>query len=117
MEHKGSHSHKIAQSNNAYIFPGLGLGILASGARRVSDDMFMAAAEELAACAPAINDDIDRLLPPVSDLPTVSRRIAVAVGRAAINEGLAPEIDDAVLAARVEETFWEPRYRTYVKAD
>ncbi len=117
VERKGTHSHKIAQSNNAYIFPGLGLGVLASQARRVSDDMFMAAAEELAECAPAISDQVDRLLPPVSELPAVSRRIAVAVGRAAIREGLAPERSEDELAARVDETFWEPRYRPYEAAD
>lgn len=117
VERKGTHSHKIAQSNNAYIFPGLGLGVLASQARRVSDDMFMAAAEELAECAPAISDQVDRLLPPVSELPAVSRRIAVAVGRAAIREGLAPERSEDELAARVDETFWEPRYRPYDPAD
>jgi malate dehydrogenase (oxaloacetate-decarboxylating) len=115
VEHKGTRSHRIAQSNNAYIFPGLGLGILASEARRVSDGMFMAAAETLADCAPAISDDIDRLLPPVSELPAVSRRIAFAVGRAAVNEGLAPERSDEEITARVEETFWEPRYRPYEK--
>ena len=117
VERKGTHSHKIAQSNNAYIFPGLGLGVLASQARRVSDDMFMAAAEELAECAPAISDQVDRLLPPVSELPAVSRRIAVAVGRAAIREGLAPERSEDELGARVDETFWEPRYRPYEAAD
>ncbi len=117
VEHKGSHSHRIAQSNNAYIFLGLGLGILASEARRVSDDMFMAAAETLADFAPAITDDIDCLLPPVSELPAVSQRIAFSVGRAAINEGLAPERSDEDLWARVEETFWEPRYRPYQKIE
>ncbi|MGY8995065.1 MAG: NAD-dependent malic enzyme, partial [Alphaproteobacteria bacterium] len=117
VEYKGTHSHKIAQSNNAYIFPGLGLGILASQARRVSDAMFMAAAVELAECAPDISDQVDRLLPPVSELPAVSRRIAVAVGQVAIKEGLAPERSDDELTARVNETFWEPRYRPYERTD
>ena len=113
VEHKGTHSHQIAQSNNAYIFPGLGLGVIASGATRVTDEMFMTAAETLADCAPALNGHIDQLLPPVSSLPQVSRRIAVAVAKAAVREGVAPERSDAEIETVVEETFWEPHYRPY----
>lgn len=58
----------IDQTNNAYIFPGVGLGVLASGARRVNDAMFMAAAKALAALSPTTKDKNGRLLPPVTEL-------------------------------------------------
>ena len=103
----------IAQSNNAYIFPGMGLGVLAAGARRVTDEMFMAAAEELARHSPAHDDPTAALLPPVADLKPISRKIALAVARAAVAEGVAPEADDATLAALIEQRAWEPRYRPY----
>ena len=106
-------AHVIAQSNNAYIFPGMGLGILACGANRVTDTMFTAAAEALAGCSPAIADPTASLLPAVDELQSVSRTIAVAVARAAMADGVAPALDDAALAARIEARFWLPRYRPY----
>ena len=103
----------IAQSNNAYIFPGMGLGVLAAGARRVTDEMFMAAAEELARHSPALADPAAALLPPVAELKPISRKIALAVARAAVAEGVAPENDDETLARLIDERSWEPRYRPY----
>ena len=103
----------IAQSNNAYIFPGMGLGVLAAGARRVTDEMFMAAAEELARHSPALADPAAALLPPVAELKPISRKIALAVARAAVAEGVAPQNDDETLARLIDQRSWEPRYRPY----
>ncbi len=106
----------IAQSNNAYIFPGMGLGVLAAGARRVTDEMFMAAAEELARHSPAHDDPTASLLPPVADLKPLSRKIALAVACAAVADGVAPPNDEETLARLIEERAWEPRYRPYRRA-
>ena len=70
----GGRRFPIAQCNNSYIFPGLGLGVLAAGAKRVSDAMFMAAARALADCSPASHDPAGSLLPPLSESRRVSRR-------------------------------------------
>ena len=102
--------YPIAQSNNSYIFPGMGLGILAAGATRVSDDMFMAAAVALSESSPALTDPQGSLLPSLDDIRAVSRRIAMAVARQAQAEGLADKTSDDELERRIEQTSWEPRY-------
>src|SRR5262249_37637389 len=100
----------IAQTNNAYIFPGLGLGVLATGARRVTDTMFMAAARALAALSPALRDETERLLPPVSELRAVSFAVANAVARQAQMDGVAAPGTQAALAGQVRALVWEPAY-------
>jgi len=101
----------IAQCNNSYIFPGLGLGVLASGARRVSDFMFMAAARALADCSPSRHDPGGPLLPPLSESRRVSRSIALAVAGAAQSEGLAEPLPPAETERLVDARMWTPRYQ------
>jgi malate dehydrogenase (oxaloacetate-decarboxylating) len=113
----GGQSHPIAQCNNSYIFPGMGLGILACGARRVSDDMFMAASEALAACSPTIKNSADPLLAPLSAICDVSKEIAFSVASQAQKEGLAEKISSDALRARIEAEFWMPTYRQIVAAN
>jgi malate dehydrogenase (oxaloacetate-decarboxylating) len=103
-------SLRVAQCNNSYIFPGIGLGVLAAQARRVTDQMFMAAARELALCSPALKDPGAPLLPNLEDIGRVSRQIAVAVGAEAQRQGLAEPTSAAELERRVEANFWKPRY-------
>ncbi len=103
----------VAQTNNAYIFPGVGLGVIASGARRVTDAMFMAAAKTLAELSPATGDKQGRLLPPVSELRAVSRAVAHAVGRQAQRDGVAPRMSEDELSHRIRAHIWEPVYRPY----
>jgi malate dehydrogenase (oxaloacetate-decarboxylating) len=100
----------IAQCNNSYIFPGLGLGILAAGARRVSDGMFMAAARALANFSPARHDAAGSLLPPLAESRRVSRAIALAVAAAAQRDRLAPACPPAELERLVDAKIWHPRY-------
>ncbi len=104
---------EIAQSNNVYIFPGLGLGVLASGARRISNEMMMAAAEALAADAPIMSDPNGSLLAHLEDIQEVSRDIAVAVAREAQEQGHAPETSAEELDAKIKAKIWEPVYRPY----
>jgi len=103
----------VAQANNSYIFPGLGLGILAAGARRVTDSMFMAAAKALAAISPARHGPGEHLLPPVDRLREVSLAVAIAAARQAQAEGVAEACDDDTLQARIRGEVWEPVYRPY----
>ena len=106
----------IDQTNNSYIFPGVGLGVLAAGARRVTDTMFMVAGKALAALSPTTADKNGRLLPPVDQLRSVSIAVATAVARQAQADGAADPCDEAALAERIRACVWEPRYRPYRKA-
>jgi malate dehydrogenase (oxaloacetate-decarboxylating) len=103
----------IDQTNNSYIFPGFGLGVLASRARRVTDAMFMAAAKALAELSPARHDKHGRLLPPVTELRTVALAVAEAVARQAQADGVAEPWDADTLNACIRALVWEPVYRPY----
>jgi malate dehydrogenase (oxaloacetate-decarboxylating) len=103
----------VDQTNNSYIFPGIGLGILSVKARRVTDSMFMAAARTLADLSPARQNKLERLLPAVTQLRSVSVAVAEAAARQAIKEGLADHRDDEVLKAEIHANVWEPAYLPY----
>ena len=106
----GGRKITIAQCNNVYIFPAMGLGVVASRARRVTDSMMLAAAGTLAANSPALRGPSASLLPPLTDLKRVAAEIAVAVGIAAQKDGLAAEIAEDELRTRVMATQWTPVY-------
>lgn len=103
----------VDQTNNAYVFPGVGLGALAVGARRVSDGMFKAAAAALADVSPAKLHPGANLLPAVADLRHVSVVVAQAVAKAACNDGLCEPLDDVAIARSIAAKMWEPQYRPY----
>jgi len=103
----------IDQTNNSYIFPGMGLGILSVSARRVTDAMFMAAAKCLAELSPARNNKSGRLLPPVSELRQVSFAVAKAVAMQAIEDGVAGPLGDQTLESRICANVWQPVYLPY----
>jgi malate dehydrogenase (oxaloacetate-decarboxylating) len=107
----------INQTNNSYIFPGMGLGILAVGARRVSDAMFMAACKVIAEMSPAKADKSARLLPPINQMRMVSVAVAKAVARQAVIDHVADPCDEASLDRQIEAYVWEPRYHHYEKRD
>jgi malate dehydrogenase (oxaloacetate-decarboxylating) len=103
--------YPIAQCNNSYIFPGVGLGVRAVQARRVTDAMFMAAARALADTAPARRDPAGALLPPLSESRQVARTIALAVADAARRDGLAEAAQSDDLERLVDDKMWVPEYR------
>jgi malate dehydrogenase (oxaloacetate-decarboxylating) len=103
----------IAQTNNAYVFPGLGLGVVAVNARRVTEAMFMAAARALPALSPARHDPTAPLLPPVTELRTVAVAVAAAVARQAQADGVADRCDEETLQQRIAAQVWQPVYRPY----
>ncbi len=110
---------KVDQTNNSYIFPGVGVGALAVGASRVSDGMFMAAAKALASVSPARDNPKHNLLPPVSALRDVSQTVALAVAWAlqAHKEGLARDVPIDQVEARIHAKVWTPRYVPYRRSD
>lgn len=106
-------SYPIAQCNNSYIFPGVGLGVIASGATRVTEEMFMTSSEALAECSPLVKGEGNELLPDLEKIREVSKYIAVKVGLKAMEQGVATKVDLSVLEAAVEKNFWLPKYREY----
>ena len=98
----------IAQCNNSYIFPGVGLGAIASKATRITDGMLMASAQALADSASA-----GQMLPPLRDVQAVSKKIALAVGLAAQRDGVAAPMEESALREAIEAQFWKPVYRVY----
>jgi malate dehydrogenase (oxaloacetate-decarboxylating) len=108
-------SVEFAQTNNSYIFPGLALGILTSRAKRVSDSMIMAAAKALAALSPTQKNKEASLLPPIADSRAVGLKVAEAVGKQAVAEGLAGVSDEKFFEKELREYVWEPVYVPYVR--
>jgi malate dehydrogenase (oxaloacetate-decarboxylating) len=102
-----------AQTNNSYIFPGLALGILASRAKHVSDGMIMASAKSLAALSPAHKDKNGSLLPPIAESRAVGLKVADAVGKQAIAEGIAGVADEKTFETELRQYVWEPVYLPY----
>ena len=103
----------IAQCNNSYIFPGVGLGIVAGKARRVSDTMMMAAAIALSELAPAVRTGVGRLLPELSTIRDVSQHIAKAVILEGIREGHIDKMTETHVDKAVHTTMWIPEYETF----
>ena len=105
--------YNISQCNNSYIFPGIGLGVIASGAKRVTDNMLMASSNALADCSPKLQDPNADLLPDLSQIQQISKVIAVKVAQAAMQDGVAPMMDLTDLQQKIEANFWKPEYRQY----
>lgn len=112
--HQGK-TFRVDQTNNSYIFPGMGLGIIAVKVPRVTDKMFMAAARALALSSPARLDASANLLPPLEQIREVSYQVALAVAKEAVREGLVPELTDSELALLIQNKMWTPHYLPYVK--
>jgi malate dehydrogenase (oxaloacetate-decarboxylating) len=106
-------SFAVDQTNNAYVFPGIGLGVLAVRARRVTDGMFVAAAKVLADISPAARDAHAPLLPPVAQLRDVAFSVAKVVAREARAEGQCEPFDDEELDGLIACKMWDPVYRPY----
>jgi len=104
---------RIDQTNNAYVYPGIGLGAIAVQARRISDGMFLAAARTIADLSPAKRDPRANLLPPLAEIRKVSLAVAIAVAKQAEREALAQSVPDQELGAAVTSMMWEPVYATY----
>jgi malate dehydrogenase (oxaloacetate-decarboxylating) len=104
---------EIAQCNNVFIFPAVGLGVVGSGARRVTDKMLLAAARALGDHSPALHDPAGALLPRLNTIREVALDIAYAVGAKAQEEGLAAASEPEALRKKVTESQWFPEYMGY----
>jgi malate dehydrogenase (oxaloacetate-decarboxylating) len=103
----------IDQTNNSYVFPGVALGVISSRASRVTDAMFMVAAKTLAGLSPTVKDKKGRLLPPITEIPSVSIAIAIAVAEQARKEKLAQLGPEEEIELAVRANVWQPRYLPY----
>jgi malate dehydrogenase (oxaloacetate-decarboxylating) len=104
---------RVDQTNNAYVYPGIGLGIIAVESRSVSDSMFLAAARTVADLSPAKHDPRANLLPPLGELPYVSQQVAIAVAKQAVSEGLAGVAGEEDVTACIRSKTWQPAYAPY----
>ena len=102
------------QGNNSYIFPGVGLGAIASGTRLVTDEMFMSAAKTLANLVPKSDLDQGSLYPALPRIREVSAHIAAAVAQIAYQHGLAAGPVPNDLLAHVQSQMYDPHYCDYV---
>jgi malate dehydrogenase (oxaloacetate-decarboxylating)(NADP+) len=109
----GGRSYVSRQGNNSYIFPGVGLGVIVSGATRVTDEMFMAAAQSLAHDVTDTDLAQGSLYPPLTAIRDVSAHIAAAVAEVAYRRKLAREPEPADLPAFVKSRMYDARYRDY----
>jgi len=109
----GGQTKRVGQGNNAFIFPGIGLGALQSGAREITDSMFNAAAIALAGTVTDQELASGLLYPPISRLEKVSLDIARAVIKDAVASGLVAHLDDAQIDARLMAGTWSPTYSDY----
>ena len=107
----GKKEYTIAQCNNSYIFPAMGLAIRSVGASRVVDEMFMAAGLALREVSPALKDPKASLLPHLEDMRSVSLHIARAVAAEAVRQGVADSIPEDEIEKRLQQTMWTPEYR------
>lgn len=108
------HTYTPSQCNNVYIFPGLGLGVMASGAKRVTDDMFLAAAHALSNAVPEEALEKGLIYPPLSKIREVSAAIAFEVARVAQSRGDSVLPDTVDLRERIRSLIYEPVYESYV---
>ena len=106
----GGRNIPIAQCNNVYIFPAIGLGVVASRASRVTDSMILAAAHALGDSSPALKDSTSPVLPALTDIRQVAAQIAWAVGWEAQQAGVAPRTTEEELRRRVVACQWAPAY-------
>ncbi len=103
--------HRVGQANNMFIFPGMGLGVLAARATRITDSMFLAGAKALAASVPESALKEGALYPAIDEVREVSRTVAIAVLAQAVADGVGDPVAD--IEAAVEAEIWEPEYVRY----
>jgi malic enzyme len=112
----GNGTRIIAQANNVFVFPGVGLGSIVAGAREITDDAFIVAARELSKLVTPERLAAGGLYPPIEDLRAVSRAIAIAVVRHFRDTGYGRYLHDDEIEPAVERAIWWPDYLPYQPA-
>ena len=110
---RGERTHVIGQANNAFVFPGIGLGAVVAEAREVTDEMFLVAAEALAQQVTQDRLDVGALYPNQSELRTVSRAVALAVARCGRDCGVGRHFREDEIEPAVDAMIWQPDYVPY----
>jgi malate dehydrogenase (oxaloacetate-decarboxylating) len=110
-------TYPIPQCNNSYIFPGIGLAVVVANITRISDEMLMIASEVLAAESPLTKTGQGSILPPLTDIASLSKKIAFGIGKLAQEQGLAEKISDEQLEGNIEANYWLPEYRMYQRVE
>jgi len=106
----GERTFIIGQANNAFVFPGIGLGALVAEARTVTDGMLAAAARALAEEVADEHLEASSLFPPIANLRRVTARVAEEVVKAARDEGVGRDLGDSKIPSAVGDAMWEPQY-------
>jgi malic enzyme len=112
VEH-GGRAYRIPQANNAYVFPGMGLGAIVSEARILPDSAFLVAARRLAELAPSEGVADGALFPPIADLRAVAREIAIAVVAHLGQLGVGRRFPPTAIPGAVDAAMWRPAYVKY----
>jgi malate dehydrogenase (oxaloacetate-decarboxylating)(NADP+) len=110
----GGKTYVPGQGNNAYIFPGVGLGVIVAGAIRIPDEMFLASAKALAALVTEDDLALGRVYPALSRIREASAHVAAAVAQVAYDHGLATVPQPADLLEAAKAAMYEPVYEPYV---
>lgn len=112
VEYNGK-KYPIAQCNNVFIFPGVGLGVVTSKIPKVTENMFIRAAQLLSDHAPILKDPRAKIFPELEELRAISREIAIAVNEVAAQENLIPSSMRKQIEERIDQKMWHPEYPTY----
>jgi malate dehydrogenase (oxaloacetate-decarboxylating) len=110
---RNGRAFRVDQTNNAYVYPGIGLGAIAAKAHRISDEMFLAAARAIADLSPVKRDPQANLLAPFAELRKLSFHVAIAVAKQAQADGLAAAASAEDITAAVRAKMWHPLYAAY----
>jgi len=114
IEYNGK-TYPIPQCNNSYIFPAFGLAVIAGKLSRISDEMLIVASEVLAEASPVVITGEGSLLPPLTDITELSKKMAFAIVKVGQQQSVARSLSDQELTAEIERHFWHPEYRQYTK--
>jgi len=111
--HYQDKTYPVAQCNNSYIFPGIGLAVIAGQIKHITPEMMMVASEVLASASPFVNGKGSDLLPALDNIAELSKKMASQIVKLAQQQELAPFISDQELEQKIEKIFWSPDYREY----
>jgi malate dehydrogenase (oxaloacetate-decarboxylating) len=111
--HAGKDTRSVSQCNNLFVFPGMGLGALVSGTSIITDQMFMDASRAISDMMTAEDLKQGKVLPAITDVRTVSAKVALAVAKAARDKGLGLRAEDDRLQAMILSAMWDPKYLPY----
>ncbi len=109
VEYKGK-AYEISQCNNVYIFPGIGLGATVAKAKKITSNMFLAAAKTLASLSPSLKDPYSPIFPNFQKLQSVSKKIALSVAKQAIKDKVSPIDPKTNISSLIDKKAWKPHY-------